>query len=642
MVTIARWIAMLLATVATVVLIGWAVELEVVKAPVPGTRAMVPNTAIMFLLSCLALALLSRPGARRRTAGRAAAGAVVVIASAFLAEYLLGRDLAIDRLIADVEPSRPAPETALTFLLLGLALTVVDRAPRRGPAPAELLALAGALVPLVVSVGYAYGHPYFFTAFPIGMAVHTAAGSLALGAAILMIRPDRGIMRILSSPYLGGMSTRRMLLVAVVTVPIAGAIAVQLQDVGVLPSPGAAVVAAAFSFAVFVGALLVGGHALDQADLALRKTAIELERERARLESVLVQMPEGVIVLGADGEPAYENPAARVYRAVEGAPQPYDVRWPSGEPVPVPELPLARAFATGETVTGVELEVQTGSGDRIPILASAAPIRHGEERVGAVTVFRDVRVLKDLEQLRREWTSVVAHDLRQPLNAMRLTAELLMRTGSPDQVARSARRCQREVLRLDAMIGDLLDASLVESRRIVLQRRPISPRELVEAALARAPDVAPRCRIEVDDAAPPLFADEARLLQVLGNLLSNAVKYGEAGTPIKVTVTRDGDAARITVTNHGAGIPPEELPGLFNRFVRTSAARHGPVEGIGLGLYICHGLVESHGGRIWAESTPGATTSFHLTIPFAVPGTLGATDDPHVDRRAVRPGIAGA
>src|SRR5262249_36631611 len=101
----------------------------------------------------------------------------------------------------------------------------------------------------------------------------------------------------------------------------------------------------------------------------------------------------------------------------------------------------------------------------------------------------------------------------------------------------------------------------------------------------------------------------------MGNLLTNAVKYGYPGRDVWVDLGRRGDEVEIAVTNEGAGIPAEELPLLFQRFHRTrQAAEHG-IAGLGLGLYIAKGLVEAHGGRIWAESTPGRTTTFHSTLP---------------------------
>lgn len=124
-------------------------------------------------------------------------------------------------------------------------------------------------------------------------------------------------------------------------------------------------------------------------------------------------------------------------------------------------------------------------------------------------------------------------------------------------------------------------------------------------------------RVVVQGTIPPVDVGPARVEQVLGNLLSNAAKYGYPNTEILVHLQRTVGAAKVSVTNEGEGIPPEEQARLFTRFHRTQPAEKGPVKGLGLGLYISKGLVETHGGRIWVESIPGKTTTFHFTLPFS-------------------------
>jgi len=135
--------------------------------------------------------------------------------------------------------------------------------------------------------------------------------------------------------------------------------------------------------------------------------------------------------------------------------------------------------------------------------------------------------------------------------------------------------------------------------------------------------VGPRLKVEVQGPLPPVRADRQRLAQVLENLVTNAVKYGDPARPIVVTVRGAGDWLEVAVTNWGPGIPPEEVPHLFERFRRGRGVRG--VQGVGLGLYITRRLVELHGGRIWVESTPGESTTFTFTLPAA--GSLTAAAD---------------
>ena len=123
--------------------------------------------------------------------------------------------------------------------------------------------------------------------------------------------------------------------------------------------------------------------------------------------------------------------------------------------------------------------------------------------------------------------------------------------------------------------------------------------------------------VEVQADTPQADVDPDRIAQVMENLLTNAIKYGSAATPIVVDIARQNQDIAVAVTNEGKALAPEELPRLFERFHRTAGARQGPAKGTGLGLYISRALVEAHGGRITAESTPAGRTTFRFTLPVA-------------------------
>ena len=169
---------------------------------------------------------------------------------------------------------------------------------------------------------------------------------------------------------------------------------------------------------------------------------------------------------------------------------------------------------------------------------------------------------------------------------------------------------------LTRMIDDLLDASRIEARRLSLERSEHDVCTVVHDVVERHREQFVDRPLDVRCCVPALACiDPGRIEQVIVNLLTNAEKYGEPGTPIHVDVESRPREIELAVTNHGLGIPPSEIPLLFQRFARTRDARHGKAGGIGLGLYICKGIVEAHGGRIWVESVPGETTTFRITIP---------------------------
>lgn len=346
--------------------------------------------------------------------------------------------------------------------------------------------------------------------------------------------------------------------------------------------------------------------------------------QRARLESIVAQLPVGVVVIDAQAQLVLQNQAS-LELAKSIRPMVHDVRLPSGEALPAEDHPVIRALRTGERIASQELKLELGSGEQVPILASAAPVRSGDEIVGAVTAFRDIRAIKELERMREEWASVIAHDMRQPVNSIWLNSDLLKGAPLSQREQNQVARIRRAAERLNRMVEDLLDISQVESRHLALCREPLRLGSALAEALAGVPDIGARCQLELDDAELLVLADSVRFQQILENLLSNAEKYGEPGTPVVVRSRREQSQVVISVENRGPGILPDELRTLFERFSRARSAHAGPARGLGLGLYICRGLVEAHGGRIWVESVPGGTTTFHFTLPIALEAELAQT-----------------
>jgi PAS domain S-box-containing protein len=348
----------------------------------------------------------------------------------------------------------------------------------------------------------------------------------------------------------------------------------------------------------------------------------EQARERAWLHAVIDQMPEGVVLANASGVLVHRNRAAQdVFgaREHEGTLR-LDLRFPDGRPVPATEIPLTRAVATGESTDRLELVVPGPAGALIPITVSACPVQDAQgRRLGGAMLLHDISVFKVLERLREEWASIVAHDLRQPLTAASFSLKVLR--GAADRLSPPERqaleRSAASLVRMGTMIQDLLDLSRLEAHRMRIdaQRLDVAKvaREVVDGLGGREAGIS--LVLAVD--AVMAWADPTRVAQVLGNLLSNARKHGAPEAPITVGVEAKGEVVEIRVTNQGAGIPPDEIPRLFTRFARGRQPQAEGTPGLGLGLYIAKGLVEAQGGRIWAESVPGATTTFGFTLPVS-------------------------
>jgi len=229
--------------------------------------------------------------------------------------------------------------------------------------------------------------------------------------------------------------------------------------------------------------------------------------------------------------------------------------------------------------------------------------------------------------LRDEILGVVAHDLRSPLTGIMLLADVL--SGSPDagRVRSGAATIRRAGERMDRLIQDLLDVTRLEAGAFRIERAAVAIAPVLADALEvlRPLAAARSVSIEtlVDDTLPAVLADRARLLQVLTNIGGNAVKFTPAGGRVDVRAAVAGAMVQLSISDTGPGIGPDEIGHVFDRFWQGRAhERHG----VGLGLAIAKGIVEAHGGQIWARSVAGRGSTFTLALPLA-----DAADDDPID-----------
>jgi PAS domain S-box-containing protein len=351
--------------------------------------------------------------------------------------------------------------------------------------------------------------------------------------------------------------------------------------------------------------------------------------QRVWLQTIIDQMPEPVVVVDEDGRMSAVNQALSALSCGDtGATDPFgnrvlfDLFAPDGSPVAFEKRPVIRALLAGDMTKGQEFLVKRHDGKMLPVLLTASPIRCATGRItGAVGLVQDISVHKELERLREEWAAVVAHDLRQPISVIRLATESILRADVSElrePQLRALERVRAASMRLNRMVDDLMDASRIEAKRLSVERAVVDLHGIIESVVEGLADATTGHRVRIaGDIDQSVFVDADRIQQVLGNLLANAAKYGTAGTDIGIDVVTHDDTIEVIVKNHGPGISPDQLPTLFSRFARTREARASGAAGLGLGLYISKGLVEAHGGRLWAESAPGETTSFHFTIPAA-------------------------
>jgi len=230
-----------------------------------------------------------------------------------------------------------------------------------------------------------------------------------------------------------------------------------------------------------------------------------------------------------------------------------------------------------------------------------------------------VRAREEATRLKEDFLSAAAHDLKTPLTTVVAQAEFLERRASREPSAPAdiagIRRIVRESKRLTGLVGDLLDATRLEQGRLVGEREAVDLATLVQEICAH--DMADEtCAVEANAPVVGVY-DRRRVEQLFQNLIENAKKYSPERTPIRVKVWQENGEAQVTVEDSGIGIPAADLPRIFERFSRASNVDDRRFHGMGLGLYICRGIVEEHGGRIWVESEVGKGSTFHVALPIA-------------------------
>ena len=354
------------------------------------------------------------------------------------------------------------------------------------------------------------------------------------------------------------------------------------------------------------------------------------QRARADLETLINTSPVGVVVFDIRNvvDPLVFNREAR--RIVDGLRRPdqttedllglLTVRRADGTEISLTESSLNHVLSVSETVRAEEIVMEVPDGRSITVLINATPIRSGSGEVESVVVtMQDMTPLEEMERLRAEFLGMVSHELRTPLTSIRGSATAVLDARSdldPAELRQFLRIIVDQVDIMRELIVDLLDVARIETGTLPVNAEPAEVAALVDRARNNFLSAGGRNRLEIDVATdlPLVMADKRRVVQVIGNLLSNAARNSPESSVIRVAAVRNQMHVEISVSDGGRGIPVERLPHLFRKFYRDEIEDTGG--DTGLGLAICKGIVEAHGGRISAESDgPGLGARFTFTIP---------------------------
>jgi PAS domain S-box-containing protein len=351
----------------------------------------------------------------------------------------------------------------------------------------------------------------------------------------------------------------------------------------------------------------------DYAAVAIENARLfqDVETERTKLEAILREAKEMIVVVDEDDQILLCNAAARAMWNLTDA----DLTNQRVEEV-LPAASVRDLFAEArEDDRPVHREVTLD--DERTFNAQLTPV----EGVGRVLVMQDITHLKELDRLKTEFVATVSHDLRTPLTTIQGYVELLPRVGPLNERQRQfVERVEGSVQYITDLINDLLDIRRIEAE-LNLEMEVCDLRDLIEDVIeplrTQAEEKNQALRWERPDTLPLVRANPRRLKQVVTNLVNNAIKYTEEGGRISVEAAKDDEHVVVRVIDNGIGIPPSEQPRIFDRFYRVESEETADIKGTGLGLSIVKAVIEKHDGRIWVDSTPGVGSVFTFILPAA-------------------------
>jgi signal transduction histidine kinase len=347
------------------------------------------------------------------------------------------------------------------------------------------------------------------------------------------------------------------------------------------------------------------GIAVDNANLFRR-----VAEERSRLETTLVETADAVVLTDRMGNTILVNKAAG---------QAFRINPELATGRPALEIfhghPLGDLLTRDDVSLPTTMEISTPT-DRI-LYVTISEVTD----IGRVAVMQDITALKQIDRMRSQLLGTAAHDLKNPLNAIRLGADLLHDAPLSDQQRKALTMMQRATDSMTNLITGLLETIRVESTsNIALE--PVQINDLIRHSIEDLRIIAEKRRQAIAYAPPGesllIMGDPNRLNSVMSNLLSNAIKFTPVGGKIHVDARWDDEEVVVSVSDNGPGIPAEEIPRVFEHLFRGRAALQdpsNPVEGTGLGLALAKTVIEQHGGRIWVTSVEGEGSTFYFSLP---------------------------
>jgi two-component system phosphate regulon sensor histidine kinase PhoR len=348
-------------------------------------------------------------------------------------------------------------------------------------------------------------------------------------------------------------------------------------------------------------------------------------QEQSRLKTVFDCIEGAVLVTNRDGKVVLHNPAA--VSVLDLAAEPVVGR-PVSQVIRHPDAAEMIHDVTNGLVA-VTREFEPGTVSRLHLRACCAPVHTATGKIfGSVTVFEDVTARKQVEQLKSEFVSMLAHELRAPLAAIEQMIHATRACPGEDRRSHFLDRIQERTRGLLQMIENLLNLSRLDAGSAVFTLEPARGDEILSGVVELMQPRAEEKSIRLVHVIPGnewwISVDQEQIRSVFVNILDNAVKYTPAGGEVNISMEPKGGLAVIRITDTGIGIHAADLPNIFDRFFRVKGSATRGISGSGLGLSLAKRIVEAHQGHIDVESEPGRGTTFKVSLPLAEPPPVKA------------------
>jgi len=368
----------------------------------------------------------------------------------------------------------------------------------------------------------------------------------------------------------------------------------------------------------------------EQAAIAVQgaRLAHLLTAEKQRIESILETSAEGIVSI--DGQRritgfnlAMERLTGKSRADVLGREcfRVLNLRDQQGQSLCNTQCPILTSSRQGSLTFELQGKIQTINDKYIDVAMTYSIVYNPEGKaVNAVVNVRDISKLRDIENLRETFLSMIGHELQTPLSIIKGYTSTLARSDGnwdPETLRNGLEVIEAESDRLSSIMNKLLLASRIAAGTPVLTKEEVQLSSLVGKVVRRLQMMTSIHTFEIncEPGLPPVLADPQLMEEVLTNLVDNAIKYSPNGGKITVTGESSGEEVRVTIADEGEGIPREDMERIFERFQRTNRSEVKNVKGVGLGLYICKSIIEAHGGRIEVASKLGKGSQFTFILP---------------------------